>query len=534
MSKNKDYADKYAEYAMEQMRRYGIPASVTLAQGIIESSNGQSQLARNENNHFGIKATQSWIAGGGKYGLYTDDKPNEKFCSYGSVSNSYEHHSQFLKNNQRYASCFKLSPDDYRGWAKGLEKAGYATAGKYASNLVGIIEKNDLQKYDQQVMAEMKAKGQTFGAEQNHRTMNSNIVDTINSNNRKSDDYAMNGSRYSFPLKRDEFMLVTSQFGLRTDPMDSSKQQMHKGIDIQTKQDDVLATENHGKVIAVNQNAHTTGGKSVTLEYQRENGAKCQINYLHLSSIDVKVGDDVKAGQKIGVSGNTGTRTTGEHLHFGVKQIAADGTSRDIDPAAYLAEIGQKGNIQLQALSNGTDLLAKYKEAVPGKNPEIDTTLSPEEWMKKLLSSEDSGVGMSSGDPIMELVTTLFTSLMALAVQIDGKSEEEKMQAATDSAIKKQVDMSTLMPSLKECTLSIQESGKALLQMNDGKNSYSHELSTVEMNRLQSILGDSGLSDADKQQRITGMVNNALLTQQASRNYEQNAGQQENQNLQIR
>ena len=296
----------------------------------------------------------------------------------------------------------------------------------------------------------------------------------------------------------------------------------------------MLATENHGKVVVVNQNAHTASGKSVTLEYQRENGDKCQINYLHLSSIDVKVGDDVKAGQKIGISGNTGTRTTGEHLHFGVKQITADGTSRDIDPAAYLAEIGQKGNIQLQALSNGTDLLAKYKEAAPGKNPQIDTTLSPEEWMKKLLSSEDSGVGMSSGDPIMELVTTLFTSLMALAVQIDGKSEEEKMQAATDSAIKKQVDLSALMPSLKECSLSIQENGKALLQMNDGKNSYNHELSTVEMNRLQSTLGDSGLSDADKQQRIAGMVNNVLLTQQASRNYEQNAGQKESQNMQIR
>lgn len=534
MSKNKDYADKYAEFAMEQMRRYGIPASVTLAQGIIESSNGQSQLARNENNHFGIKATQSWIASGGKYGLYTDDKPNEKFCSYGSISNSYEHHSQFLRNNQRYAGCFKLSPDDYRGWAQGLEKAGYATAGKYASNLVGIIEKNDLQKYDQQVMAEMKAKGQTFGTEQNHLTMNSDIVNTTNSNNGKSDNYTANGSGYSFPLKRDEFMLVTSPFGMRKDPMDSSKQQMHKGIDIQTKQDDVLATENHGKVIAVNQNVHTAGGKSVTLEYQRENGDKCQVNYLHLSSIDVKIGDEVKAGQKIGISGNTGTRTTGEHLHFGVKQITADGTSRDIDPAAYLAEIGQKGNVQLQALSNGTDLLAKYKEVAPGKIPQIDTTLSPEEWMKKLLSSEDSGVGMSSGDPIMELVTTLFTSLMALAVQIDGKSEEEKMQAATDSAIKKQVDLSALMPSLKECSLSIQENGKALLQMNDGKDSYNHELSTVEMNRLQRTLGDSGLSDADKQQRIAGMVNNALLTQQASRNYEQNASQQENQNLQIR
>lgn len=534
MSKNKDYAQEYAEYAMEQMRRYGIPASVTLAQGIIESSNGQSQLARNENNHFGIKATQAWVANGGKYGLYTDDKPNEKFCSYGSVGNSYEHHSQFLKNNQRYASCFKLSPDDYRGWAQELEKAGYATAGKYASSLVGIIEKNDLQKYDQQVMAEMKAKGQTFGMEQNHHTTNSNKVDTTSSNDGKSDNYTVNSSDYSFPLKRDEFMLVTSQFGMRTDPMDSSKQQMHKGIDIQTKLDDVLATENHGKVIAVNQNAHTANGKSVTLEYQRENGDKCQISYLHLSSIDVKIGDEVKAGQKIGISGNTGTRTTGEHLHFGVKQITADGTSRDIDPAAYLAEIRQKGNIQLQALSNGTDLLTKYKEATPGKNSLIDTTLSPEEWMKKLLSSEDSGVGMSLGDPIIELVTTLFTSLMALALQIDNKSEEENMQATTDSAIKKQVNLSALMPSLKECNLSVQENGKTLLQMNDGKNSYNHELSTVEMNRLQSILGDSGLSDADKQQRIAGVVNNALLTQQASRNYEQNASQQETQNLQIR
>ena len=296
----------------------------------------------------------------------------------------------------------------------------------------------------------------------------------------------------------------------------------------------MLATENHGKVVAFNQNAHTTGGKSVTLEYQRENGDKCQISYLHLSSIDVKIGDEVNAGEKIGISGNTGTRTTCEHLHFGVKQITADGTSRDIDPAAYLAEIGQKGNIQLQALSNGTDLLVKYKDVAPSTNPQIDTTLSPENWMKKLLSSEDSGVGMSSGDPIMELITTLFTSLMALAVQIDGKSEEGKMQAVTDSAIKKQVDLSVLMPSLKECRLSIQENGKPLLQMNDGKNDYTHELSAAEINRLQGILGDSGLSDADKKQRVSGMVNNVLLTQQASRNYEQNASQRENQNLQIR
>ena len=158
-SRNQEYAQQYAEYAMEQMRRYGIPASVTLAQGILESSNGRSRLAQNENNHFGIKATPSWIAQGGRYGLYSDDKPNEKFCSYDSVSDSYEHHSRFLKENSRYAGCFKLSPDDYKGWTRSIEKAGYATGGKYADNLQKIIEQNGLQQYDRIVMQEMAAQG---------------------------------------------------------------------------------------------------------------------------------------------------------------------------------------------------------------------------------------------------------------------------------------------------------------------------------------------------------------------------------------
>lgn len=147
-SKNETYAERYAAYAMEQMRRYGIPASVTLAQGILESSNGESTLAKKENNHFGIKATQGWLDGGGKYGLYTDDKPNEKFCSYDSVADSYEHHSRFLSENQRYVGCFDLQADDYQGWAKGLEQAGYATGGNYAASLIGIIERNGLDRYD--------------------------------------------------------------------------------------------------------------------------------------------------------------------------------------------------------------------------------------------------------------------------------------------------------------------------------------------------------------------------------------------------
>lgn len=154
MSKSSEYADKYAEAAMEQMRRYGIPASVTLAQGILESASGQSELSRKGNNHFGIKATSSWLQNGGRYLVYTDDKPNEKFCQYVSVSDSYEHHSLFLKGNSRYSGLFKLSPDDYVGWTNGLQNAGYATSKKYAASLQSVIKANGLDKYDRMVMQE--------------------------------------------------------------------------------------------------------------------------------------------------------------------------------------------------------------------------------------------------------------------------------------------------------------------------------------------------------------------------------------------
>ena len=154
MSRASDYVDKYAEAAMEQMRKYGIPASVTLAQGILESASGKSELSRKGNNHFGIKATQSWLDGGGRYLVYTDDKPNEKFCQYASVADSYEHHSLFLRGNKRYSNLFELSPDDYVGWTRGLQEDGYASSKQYASSLQSLIRQNGLDKYDRMVMQE--------------------------------------------------------------------------------------------------------------------------------------------------------------------------------------------------------------------------------------------------------------------------------------------------------------------------------------------------------------------------------------------
>ena len=542
MSKNQSYADRYAEAAMEQMKRYGIPASVTLAQGMLESSNGESELSRLGNNHFGIKATASWLKNGGEYLVYTDDKANEKFCKYNSVADSYEHHSKFLANNQRYAKCFQLSPDDYKGWTKGIAKAGYASGMGYAAHLQDIIERNGLQKYDQQVMSEMKAQGKSFDLRSSSVTTRDSsnkfgsplAAPSVRSENNprqtaseeQVQDKRPNG-KYSFPLLRETYLFITSPFGMRQDPMDKNKQQMHKGIDIRCKHDAVLATENGGKVVAVNQNVNTAGGKSITVEYNREDGSKVQTTYMHLSEVNVKVGDAVSAGQKIGVTGNTGTRTTGEHLHFGVKTIAADGTSRDVDPSSYLAEIAQKGNIKQQALYNGNDLLAKYKTDVPNNTE----SMSPDAWMKKLLSSEDSGVGLPVGsDPILEMAMTAFSSLMILAVKIDNKEAEEQKAAISQSVSERSVDLTSLVSGMKTCSLSIGDNGRAILTADNGNVKVSRELTSAELSRLSATLNDQGLSEETKRLRVAGMVNSIVISRQASQNFEQGMQEQQGRN----
>lgn len=527
MSKNQKYADQYADAAMEQMKRYGIPASVILAQGILESSNGESELSRLGNNHFGIKATSSWLKNGGEYLVYTDDKPNEKFCKYGSVADSYEHHSQFLANNKRYAKCFQLSPDDYKGWTTSIAKAGYASGMGYATALQQIIENNGLQKYDQQVMNEMKAQGKQFGVDNNPRQAISggqSQREVAGVNNAKGEQ---SNGKYSFPLLRETYLFITSPFGMRQDPMDKSKQQMHKGIDIRCKHEAVLATENGGKVVAVNQNVNTAGGKSITVEYNREDGSKVQTSYMHLSEINVKVGDTVSAGQKLGVTGNTGTRTTGEHLHFGVKTIAADGTSRSVDPSSYLAEIAQKGNLKQQALYNGNYLLAKYKTDTPGNTE----SLSPDAWMKKLLSSEDSGVGLPvGGDPIVEMAMTAFSSLMILAVKIDNKEAEEQKAAISQSVSERSVDLTSLVSGMKTCRLSIGDNGRAVLTADNGNTKVSRELTSAELSRLSATLNNDNLNEETKRLRVAGMVNGIVISQQASQNFEQGMQEQQGRN----
>lgn len=140
-----DYIAKYAELAVKHMNKYGIPASITLAQGLLESDAGRSSLASRCNNHFGIKCHNDWR---GKTMLVDDDRRNECFRCYNNAEDSFEDHSLFLVNGARYRSLFSLGSRDYKGWARGLKAAGYATNPNYADKLIEIVERYGLDRYD--------------------------------------------------------------------------------------------------------------------------------------------------------------------------------------------------------------------------------------------------------------------------------------------------------------------------------------------------------------------------------------------------
>jgi hypothetical protein len=168
-------------------------------------------------------------------------------------------------------------------------------------------------------------------------------------------------------------------------------------------------------------------------------------------------------------------------------------------------------------------LLAKYKDS---NTQGIDTNQSPDDWMKKLLSSEDSSVGMSTGDPIMGMMASMYMSLLALAVQIDNKSDEEKKNDISQSVSNRQVDLKSLLPAMKECTLTIGENGKATLSADNGTTKVSRELTSAELSRLSAVLSNSELSDEAKKIRVTGLVNTIILSQQASQNYNEAVSRQ--------
>lgn len=147
------YIKKYSDIAVKEMQRSGVPASITLAQGLLESRAGQSPLAAEGNNHFGVKCHNDWT---GKTMLMDDESRNECFRVYPNVEESFRDHSDFLRYQDRYKGLFDLRQGDYKAWARGLKKAGYATDPAYATKLIDLIERYGLDKYDSSAPVEIK------------------------------------------------------------------------------------------------------------------------------------------------------------------------------------------------------------------------------------------------------------------------------------------------------------------------------------------------------------------------------------------
>ena len=149
ISSTREYIETFSEIAQYEMRAFGIPASITLAQGILESGSGRGELTQKTNNHFGIKCHSGWQ---GEYDFHDDDERGECFRKYNHPMYSFRDHSIFLSSRSRYAFLFNYRRDDYKKWAYGLKKAGYATDKKYPQKLISLIEQFDLASYDDDVV----------------------------------------------------------------------------------------------------------------------------------------------------------------------------------------------------------------------------------------------------------------------------------------------------------------------------------------------------------------------------------------------
>ena len=330
------FFELYAPMAIEQQQKFGIPASVTLAQMALESGWGEGRAIKEGNNAFCVKGSYN-----GQYVLISDNAKNEKFRKYETLAQSFDDHSRLLMKDR-----YRQAPgSDYKVWTAGIQKGGYAyPPDGYAEKLNSLIESNSLQRYD--VMGLSPA-----------QRVDRQVVQP----------WGQERGRFSMPLgATDGSLVMTSDIGHRNTGIAGASHD-HNGLDLRAQYVPVFATETGGKVIKAEHDGNSKSGKHVIVEYERD-GHKFTVSYCHLSKVDVKPGDIVTAGQPLGVSGNSSYRdytkekSLDPHLHLTVRR---DGEI--YDPKKYLAEIAVRGGIDTTLVrkgGNGNDLLASMKQNV--------------------------------------------------------------------------------------------------------------------------------------------------------------------------
>ena len=272
MNESEVYLQKYHSVAIEQMKKYGIPASITLAQGLLESGRGTSKLATRGNNHFGIKADSRW------QGDTIHSFDNGRWCTfrrYKDAAKSYEDHSKFLCDNSRYSPLFKLESTDYKGWAKGLKDAYYAEDREYDKKLIGIIERYELHQYDSN--SKKRTKKET------------------KSTNEKREILKANGLLYVIAREGDTFKSLSKELGI-------SKRKIRKYNDLYKeytfKEGDIVYLEKKRSKATNGYNFHTTKKGDSLYKISQIYGIKVKslykLNPQYESYTTLKVGDVVR------------------------------------------------------------------------------------------------------------------------------------------------------------------------------------------------------------------------------------------------
>lgn len=201
-----EYIRKYQLLAISEMNRSGIPASIKMAQACLESSDGNSEMSRKSNNHFGIKCKSNWT---GARSYHDDDEKSECFRKYKNVEDSYVDHTNFLMSNPRYNTLFQLESTNFAGWARGLKKAGYATDPRYAEKVIEIIELNQLWRLDHKMTREEMAQVEKMRLGDN---FNKGLIINLYSSR---EVILHNGLRSAITRKGDNFELLAQEFGIK-------------------------------------------------------------------------------------------------------------------------------------------------------------------------------------------------------------------------------------------------------------------------------------------------------------------------------
>lgn len=431
-----NFYEKYAQLAIDQQIKYGIPASITLQQMALESGHGKSDLAANYNNYFGVKAGSSWK---GPIVMKVDDHSYpEAFRVYGSVEESVENHSKVLMAS-RYRKCFNYSSTDYQNWAIQIRAAGYASDKTYVQKLIKLIGENQLYKYDQMALEQARQQGVEIGYMRNGKapstpasTPSKQLLNPLQGN-------------WALPIDLAQ-VKVTGQFH------ESRTGHLHGGLDLSTqgKYFPVAATEDNGKVVAVQHN-NGAAGNMVTVEYNRQDGTNIRATYMHLSQIDVKKGDIVNAGQQLGMSGNSG-RSSGPHLHFETSVQNQNGEWEKFDPKNYLAEMEVRSGITTSLDRNGKDYLAEARNSMALNNQpsqqtnqqqdsnmallaSITNSNDPTEWLSYMMQQNGETPG-NGQDIISSLISSLFSAALTLGLKMRSEEQAEAEELAFSKAAK--------------------------------------------------------------------------------------------------